>query len=1296
MYQNQINNLNRITAYYGYPSNNTNSNTKNFDDSNNASLYSVRKTGDDTLNKSQSSPKSPNTSEILIQNIGGKVGDLSKEVSRLMQINDKLIADISALNTQNHNKDFLIKSLQERLNLIDSSSNSARLVQNANQQQIIDYNQYQINHSKIQEKEDVFQQQKITNINTLQPRSGISPNLYVNNMLNPNQNQNVTNLDGKEDNQRYLLSSLQVNTDVAENTTNFLFNSGFSQSGKNSAKHAQQVQQISYEKTNGYNQNQTNNITSPWSLYQQDEKVNQIQMNAPSFSNNNATINNVNNQAFNDQQIIRNSQQNKQLMLASFQDKQSASSEQVNNFQSQFSLFQEELENVKREKAQLEMNYNDLKQKYEDQQKEHAREIAQLKTNMFNSVVESDNYSKYDEDPLFNIENIKKQLDKNTSELVKSIEIDEKMIEGRFNKKDNTTNIFNNNSFSASKEKFIQKSSTSNKFQGVSDHQTNLVVSQEIPSNKNLDKMGHSQQNIVVSSEFEKTDFKNNQEQFIKRNSLKQGTLNGVNLHKDNTHLIDILDQLEQAKKENTNLKYELKLVKEELLFISAKDTQAHSKNEQLRIIVAKFKLEQEEEIMKFKIQNEELQSELKKLNSLNKNLQNEIIKLKEGLQSHQRSSTIMDEKTLENLFDSEIESEGEDLEDDGYGDRDSKQIRKHKNDILNTMTNNEKIYNKIVYLKRKNRRLEDQLEEWKRQYWLLEKSTQNNNYQSQNNNNKNNNNNKKPNNNNQNHPPQLIQQNSQGSSQEKSSLFEFNFSQFLQYQQRASQESKKQVLQQVQQLPQEMNEINEISENTQKENKLDSSTFSKNEAISQCDTPAIGISVNQGKAEQTTPQMNFGSPSNEVTNPKSNKNNLIDYTNISNLIINQQQNNIQQEKSASQLQTKQNDFTNISPKSANLNNNKINFSNEQFYKQTSFSNYNPYSLNSNYQIQKIDQYLYKPVTQFSPSQKIPDQIQSQNDQINNHIHQIKEEKKQLEKGVISTIKDIRDQVNQLQKRKIKNAPQFQSHQQQIINQITKQNNKLQVQQQNTTSQKIFNDQLYQNKTLNSDYQKQHQSTSGLIHLEQKTSNSTTKVSHLINNFKKLNLEKSQSPIITSDQKNNNLNQTSINSNNTSQNIGNFTCQTDRQILYNNSNQNNVQSQPSLNQINQYQLTNQQKNLNKIAQTAATTPKMSNTKQSTSVHYAQNNQQIQQYQQIKQVLHTQPNLTNHQEKTNFNNRQSANLSYETTKSQMNNLNKSTSPINSTKTYPKQIEQSYSNNFIYQKTKFNQRIKDKYN
>ncbi|KAL4502174.1 hypothetical protein ABPG72_000409 [Tetrahymena utriculariae] len=1293
MYQNQVNNLNRITAYYGYPSNNKNSNTQNYGDSNNTSLYSVKKTGDDTLNKSWSSPKSPNTSEILIQNIGGKVGDLSKEVSRLMQINDKLIADISALNSQNQNKDFLIKSLQERLSLAGCSS--SRQVQNANQQQMVDYNEHQINNSKAQEKEEEFQSQ-ITNINTIQPRSGISPNLYVNNMLNPNQIKNVTNFDSKEDNQRYLLSSLQVNTDVAENTTNFLFNSGFSQSGKNSAKHAQQVQQKSYEKINGYNSNETNNITSPWSLYQQDEKVNQIQMNDPSFSYNNANNNNVNYQVINDQKNTRNSQQNKMLMLASFQDKQSASSEQANNLQSQFSLFQEELESVKREKAQLEMNYNDLKQKYEDQQKEHAREIAQLKTNMFNSVVESDNYSKYDEDPFFNIENIKKTFEKNNSELIKSIEVDEKIIEGRFNKKDNA-NIFNNNSFSASKEQFMQKSITSNKIQGVSDHQTNLVVSQEIPSNKNLDKMGPSQQNIVASNELQKNDLKSNQEQFIKRNSLKQGTLNGANLHKDNNaHLIDILDQLEQAKKENTNLKYELKLVKEELLFISAKDTQAHSKNEQLRIIAAKFKLEQEEEIMKFRIQNEELQSELKKLNSLNKNLQNEILKLKDGLQSHQRSSTLMDEKTLENLFDSEIESEGEDLEDDGYGDRDSKQIRKHKNDILNTMTNNEKIYNKIVYLKRKNRRLEDQLEEWKRQYWLLEKSTQNNNYQSQNNNK--NINTKKPNsnnnnNNNQNNPPQLIQQNSQGPNQEKPSLFEFNFSQFLQYQQRASQESKKQA-QQVQ-LPQVMNEINENAENVQKENKLDSSTFSKNEAISQCDTPAIGISVNQGKAEQITPQMNYCTPSNEVTNSKSNKSNLINYTNISNLIMNQQQNNVQQEKSASQQLPKQNDFNNISPKSANLNNNKNNFSNEQFYKQTSFSNYNPYSLNSNYQIQKIDQYLYKPVTQFSPSQKSSNQTPNQNDQINNQIHQIKEEKKQLEKGVISTIKDIRDQVNQLQKRKSKNAPQSQSHQQQVINQITKYNSKLQVQQQHTSSQKIFNDQHYQNKIINSDQQKQQQSTSGLIHLEQRTTNSTTKISDLINNFKKLNLEKSQSPI-TSDQKSNILNYTSINSNNTSQNIGNFTCQTDRQILYNNSSQNNVQSQPSLNNINQYQLTAQQKNLNKIAQTVATTPKMSNTKQSPSVHYAQNNQQSQQYQQIKQVLHTQPNVSTNQEKNTFNNRQSANLSYETTKSQMNNLSKSTSPIISTKSYPKQIEQSYSSNFIYQKTKFNQRIKDKYN
>lgn len=78
---------------------------------------------------------------------------------------------------------------------------------------------------------------------------------------------------------------------------------------------------------------------------------------------------------------------------------------------------------------------------------------------------------------------------------------------------------------------------------------------------------------------------------------------------------------------------------------------------------------------------------------------------------NHNRTSTLLDEKTLENLFDSDFESDGdEDLEDDGYGDKDSKDIRRHRNEILGSMAHNEKVYNNIIYLKSKNRRLHDQL----------------------------------------------------------------------------------------------------------------------------------------------------------------------------------------------------------------------------------------------------------------------------------------------------------------------------------------------------------------------------------------------------------------------------------------------------------------------------------------------------------------------------------------------------------------------------------------------------------
>ena len=59
MYSSQVNNLNKITTYYGYPA-------KQLDDLSNISAFSNRKVGEETLNKSQSSPKSLNTSEVLI------------------------------------------------------------------------------------------------------------------------------------------------------------------------------------------------------------------------------------------------------------------------------------------------------------------------------------------------------------------------------------------------------------------------------------------------------------------------------------------------------------------------------------------------------------------------------------------------------------------------------------------------------------------------------------------------------------------------------------------------------------------------------------------------------------------------------------------------------------------------------------------------------------------------------------------------------------------------------------------------------------------------------------------------------------------------------------------------------------------------------------------------------------------------------------------------------------------------------------------------------------------------------
>lgn len=119
------------------------------------------------------------------------------------------------------------------------------------------------------------------------------------------------------------------------------------------------------------------------------------------------------------------------------------------------------------------------------------------------------------------------------------------------------------------------------------------------------------------------------------------------------------------------------------------------------------------------------MESEIKKLTSLNKTLQNEILKGKESNQED-RTFAVLDEKILENLFDSELESDTDDYEDDGYGDRQSKLIRKHKVEILSGMNETEKVYNSIIYLKAKNRKLQEQLQEWKRNYWLLQKSALN------------------------------------------------------------------------------------------------------------------------------------------------------------------------------------------------------------------------------------------------------------------------------------------------------------------------------------------------------------------------------------------------------------------------------------------------------------------------------------------------------------------------------------------------------------------------------------------
>lgn len=95
---------------------------------------------------------------------------------------------------------------------------------------------------------------------------------------------------------------------------------------------------------------------------------------------------------------------------------------------------------------------------------------------MFNSVVESDNYSKEEDDDEFNIHRMRNSIDKNASDLVKSIEVDEKMLEGRFKRKENENNFFNNNSFSASKDQqqYLQKSNLSNNNNNTATINTNI------------------------------------------------------------------------------------------------------------------------------------------------------------------------------------------------------------------------------------------------------------------------------------------------------------------------------------------------------------------------------------------------------------------------------------------------------------------------------------------------------------------------------------------------------------------------------------------------------------------------------------------------------------------------------------------------------------------------------------------------------------------------------------------------------------------------------------------------------
>lgn len=117
----------------------------------------------------------------------------------------------------------------------------------------------------------------------------------------------------------------------------------------------------------------------------------------------------------------------------------------------------------------------------------------------------------------------------------------------------------------------------------------------------------------------------------------------------------------------------------------------------ELKLKLSKERVNHEEELASLKNHAVTLEQELKKALNLNKLLQGE---LKTERDRTDTTETLLDEKTLENLFDSEIDSE-DDSEEDGYGDIDGKVIRRHRNDILDGMAVNDRLYHRITYLKK-------------------------------------------------------------------------------------------------------------------------------------------------------------------------------------------------------------------------------------------------------------------------------------------------------------------------------------------------------------------------------------------------------------------------------------------------------------------------------------------------------------------------------------------------------------------------------------------------------------------